>query len=366
MFVTSESSCRVGNASEVFKKRCMNKMSIPSRIIVGIASLALIATYFLPVWFIFLLAPQYPEGLTMNIWLNKITGQVDIINGLNHYIGMKHIKAEMFPEFNFLVYIVGFFILFGLTVAITGKRKLLFAYLAITVIGGAAAMYDFYKWGYDYGHNLDPKAAIQVPGLSYQPPLFGHKTLLNFDAYSYPDAGGWVVISVGVVFFLVWGYEFLKSSKKKNTSAVVGKKIIPGIAALFVILLNACNTKPEPFAYGKDICDDCRMTIVDLKFGGELITKKGKIYKFDDAHCLANFLKSGTIKTADIAQTVFIDHGNNKNFLDVNSLLFVVSEQLKSPMNSHAAAVPDKPAAQKLAEQTNGTIKTWNELFTTL
>src|SRR5215217_8654571 len=120
----------------------MNKMSFPSRIIIALASLALIATYFLPVWFIFLIAPQYPEGLTMNIWLNKITGQVDIINGLNHYIGMKHINADMFPEFNFLVYIVAFFILFGLTVAITGRRKLLFVFLIITIAGGFAAMYD--------------------------------------------------------------------------------------------------------------------------------------------------------------------------------------------------------------------------------
>ena len=97
-----------------------NKMNRLSRIIVAIASLSLIATYFLPVWFIFLLAPQYPEGLTMNIWLNKITGQVEIINGLNHYIGMKHISVDMFPEFGYLVYIVAFFILLGLVVAITG------------------------------------------------------------------------------------------------------------------------------------------------------------------------------------------------------------------------------------------------------
>src|SRR5215208_2124918 len=125
----------------------MKKMSLISRILVAIGSLAMIVVYFVPVWSIYLIAPQYPEGLSMQIWLYKITGQVDIINGLNHYIGMKHIKAEMFPEFNFLVYIVGFYILFGLVVALTGKRKLLFAYLIMTVLGGVAAMVDFYKWG---------------------------------------------------------------------------------------------------------------------------------------------------------------------------------------------------------------------------
>ena len=141
----------------------MKLMSTPSRIILAIASLALIATYFLPVWFIYLLAPQYPEGLSMQIWLNKITGEVDIINGLNHYIGMKHISVEMFPEFTYLIYIVAFFIVYGLIVAITGNRKLLFSYLIVISLGAVLALYDFYQWGYDDGHNLDPKAAIQVP-----------------------------------------------------------------------------------------------------------------------------------------------------------------------------------------------------------
>src|SRR5690349_19375442 len=101
----------------------MKKMSLPSRVIVAIASLSLLITLFFPVWFIYLIAPQYPEGLSMQIWLTKITGQVDIINGLNHYIGMKHIKAEMFPEFTFLPYVVYFFTALGLIVAATGNRK---------------------------------------------------------------------------------------------------------------------------------------------------------------------------------------------------------------------------------------------------
>jgi copper chaperone NosL len=340
----------------------MNKMSLPSRIIIAVGSLSLIATYFLPVWFIFLLAPQYPEGLTMQIWLNRISGQVDIINGLNHYIGMKHISADMFPEFGFLVYIVAFFILFGLTVAIIGKRKLLFAFLIVTVIAGAAAMYDFYKWGYDYGHNLDPKAAIQVPGLTYQPPLFGHKTLLNFDAYSYPDVGGWVVIIVAVVFFLVWGYEFRKSRKRISPKTPAGKRSFAAASLFIPLIMISCQSGPEPFAYGKDICADCKMTIMDPKFGGEVITKKGKVYKFDDAHCMNKFLGKGAVKEADIAQTVFIDYENNKNFLDVKSSFFVVSPRLKSPMNSNAASFSTKDAAEKKANEISGTVRNWEEL----
>src|SRR5688572_20793127 len=132
----------------------MKKMSTNSRIIIAVGALAMCIMFFVPVWSIYLIAPQYPEGLSMQIWLNKITGQVEIINGLNHYIGMKHIKAEMFPEFKYLVYILGFFILFGLAIAFTGSRKLLFIYLILSLIGGVAALVDFHMWGYKYGHEL--------------------------------------------------------------------------------------------------------------------------------------------------------------------------------------------------------------------
>src|SRR6187431_2914130 len=117
----------------------MKKMGILSRVIIAIGSLAMCIMFFVPAWSIYLIAPQYPEGLSMQIWLYKITGQVEIINGLNHYIGMKHIKEDMFPEFSFLVYVLGFFILFGLAIAFTGSRKLLFIYLVLSLIGGVAA-----------------------------------------------------------------------------------------------------------------------------------------------------------------------------------------------------------------------------------
>jgi copper chaperone NosL len=339
-----------------------NTMRPISRIIVALASLGLIATYFFPVWFIFLIAPQYPEGLTMNIWLNKLSGQVEIINGLNHYIGMRHISVEMFPEFNFLVYIVAFFILFGLTVAFTGKRKLLFAYLALTIAGGVAAMIDFYQWGYQYGHNLDPKAAIQVPGLYYQPPLIGHKRLLNFDAYSYPDIGGWIVVAVGACFFLVWFYEWYRSRKKIIPSSVGFQQSVKIASALLTIFFISCNTGPAPINYGKDNCTDCSMTIMDPKFASEIITKKGKVFKFDDTHCILHYIKSGMIRKEDIASTVFLDFNNPQNFLPAESAFFVLSQNLKSPMNGNTIAVATREMADKTAKETGGVVKTWNEL----
>jgi copper chaperone NosL len=182
----------------------MKKLSPFSRVIIAFASLIIIAAYFLPVWRIDLFAPQYPEGLVMKIWLNKLTGDVDIINGLNHYIGMKKINVEMFPEFSYLVYLVAAYIIYGLLIAITGSRKLLFSYLLVSAVGGILAMYDFYNWGYKYGHELNPEAPIKVPGMGYQPPLIGHKKLLNFDAYSLPEVGGYIIIVAVLIAGIVW------------------------------------------------------------------------------------------------------------------------------------------------------------------
>lgn len=343
----------------------MKTLSLPSRIIIAIASLSMIGAYFMPVWFIYLMAPQYPEGLTMYIWLDKLSGQVEIINGLNHYIGMKHIKAEMFPELTYLVYVLGFFIVCGLVVAFVGKRSWLLALIIMSILGAALAMYDFYQWGYDYGHNLDPTAAIQIPGFSYQPPLIGHKTLLNFDAYSYPDAGGWIIIIAAALFVVVWVYEWMKSRKAAATN-IVTKKTVPAIAAILIMGFASCNDGPRPINYGSDICEDCNMTIVDKKYGAEVVTKKARTYVFDDAHCLVGFLKEGTVKEEDIAQILFIDFEKNPKFVDAKTAYFVFSLQLKSPMSSNIAALADKAAAERLATKLNGKILQWPGLMKTL
>lgn len=174
-----------------------------SRVLVAVAALMLIAGFFVPLWQILMWAPQYPEGLEMDIWYNDITGDVKIISALNHYIGMKHIEVSMFPEFQYIVYIIWALIGIGLLVAIIGKRVFVWLYTGLLLATGAAALVDFYLWGYEYGHNLDPTAAIIVPGMSYQPPLIGTKVLLNFTAFSGPDIGGWVFVFSFVLLALV-------------------------------------------------------------------------------------------------------------------------------------------------------------------
>ncbi len=187
-----------------------------SRISVLIISLALISIYFLPVWEIELEAPQYPEGLGMNIWINKITGDLNTINGLNHYIGMKTIQPDSIKELTLMPYILGTLILFGIVVSILNRKKLLLLWVVFFMLLGAAGGVDFYLWEYDYGHNLNPEAAIKIPGMSYQPPLIGTKQLANFTAISIPDAGGIVLIGAGIASLIVLIYDRRKNNLKNE------------------------------------------------------------------------------------------------------------------------------------------------------
>ena len=189
------------------------KMSGKARMITILCGLALIVVLFVPLWQIELAAPQYPEGLVLKMYPDKLGGNVEVINGLNHYIGMKTLHADNFIEFTVLSYIIGFFAAFCFLVALINKRKWLNILFISFVAFGIIAMIDFYRWNYNYGHDLDPNAPIQVPGMSYQPPIIGYKQLLNFGAYSIPDTGGWIFMGVGLLLLTAVTIQFLKNKK---------------------------------------------------------------------------------------------------------------------------------------------------------
>ena len=185
-----------------------------SRIMIALAALALLVLLFVPIWRIDLQAPQYPEGLFMRIHADRFDGDVDKINGLNHYIGMSYIKDEMFTEFIYLPKVIMLLSAMGLVAAAWGKRILLFLGLVTLSLFSLWALWRMWAWGYDYGHNLDPRAAIKVEGMAYQPPLIGHKQLLNFDAWSTPDIGGWILFGVMALLFGVYFMEVRDLRKK--------------------------------------------------------------------------------------------------------------------------------------------------------
>jgi hypothetical protein len=171
-----------------------------ARTLTAIASVTLAGLFIVPLWRIQLVAPQYPEGLGMQIGISNIRGvgpnDLDNINGLNHYIGMKHITPEAIPELRYMPWIVGGLVLFGIIAALVGHRKVLFAWMGTFGAVGIAGLIDFWRWEYDYGHNIDfEHAIIKIPGMNYQPPLIGVKQLLNFTAVSWPDIGAWLALA---------------------------------------------------------------------------------------------------------------------------------------------------------------------------
>ena len=203
-----------GAVMALTRNESSSKMMRPfSRIMIALAALSLLLMLSVPVWRIDLRAPQYPEGLFMQIYIDHFAGDVEKINGLNHYIGMEVIKDEMFPEFKYLPVLVMILAGLGLLVALWGRVAGLLIYILSLSAFGLWALYDMYKWGYNYGHNLDPRAAIKVEGMAYQPPLIGHKQLLNFDAWSTPDTGGWILFAVMAVLIGLFVYEFRFNKK---------------------------------------------------------------------------------------------------------------------------------------------------------
>jgi copper chaperone NosL len=179
-------------------------MTKASRVLVAIASVLLLGLLVTPLWSIHLVAPQYPEGIGMKIHANTVEGleehDLDKINNLNHYIGMKRIEPTTIPELRYMPWIVVALAAIGSIVAAAGRRRGLYAWLAAFAVLGTIGLWDFWRWMYDYGHNLDTEhAIIVVPGMTYQPPMLGSKQLLNFTATSWPDLGG---VLAGLAFGL--------------------------------------------------------------------------------------------------------------------------------------------------------------------
>lgn len=191
-----------------------------SRVLVAVASLLLLVMFVAPIWHIGLGAPQYPEGLGMQVRINTVAGDkehdLDNINALNHYIGMKAIDPDAIPELRFMPWIVGALVLSGLAVAAAGRRKALYAWVAAFALVGVAGIVDFWWWGYKYGHDLDSEhAIIKVPGMAYSPPVIGEKTLLNFTAISWPALGG---VAAGIAMLLAFVAIFLSRRSRLQAS----------------------------------------------------------------------------------------------------------------------------------------------------
>ena len=319
-----------------------------------LAGILLLISLFFPMWRIELDAPQYPEGLMLQLHANKIAGDVEIINGLNHYIGMKTLHTEDFFEFTILPYIViSFSVLAFLGFFVRTKKYLLSVFIALILFGIMAAA-DFYHWNYEYGLNLDPNAAIKVPGMAYQPPMIGYKQLLNFGAYSIPDIGGWLLILSGLLLSIMVWKEFqlrIPFLKTKVNSLLI----------LRVCVL-ACSPKEAvPIKLNIDVCEYCKMPVADGKFGAELITTKGRVYTFDDIVCLKYYAEENQEKTP---KSFFVhDYMKNNQLIEATKAYYLKGGEINSPMRGNIAAFSDEKEAKKFAEKLKAKHQNWQQIM---
>ena len=180
------------------KKQFKNNLSTRSMILLLFAAALFIISVQFPWWKMDFFAPQYPEGLDIIVYPNEVTGDIDIINNLNHYIGMKEFSTESFPELAYLPYIA--YALAGLTIVVALLRKKLYLYLltALFAIGGAVGLLDMHFWLKKYGTELDPNAAMYLD--PFIPPIIGKNTIANFTTYSKFGLGGYLLLVVFLIF----------------------------------------------------------------------------------------------------------------------------------------------------------------------
>jgi hypothetical protein len=173
----------------LFLRRSLN---LPSRVLLVLAAATVIGAVFFPLWKIRLVAPQYQEGLRIEIYSHKLVGgnngqDLVEVNGLNHYIGMKPLVQEDFVEMKWLPFAFGFFALLALRAAAVGRMLSLIDLGILFLYFSAFSLGNFYFRLYSYGHSLNPHAPVAIK--PFTPVLLGSQHLANFVQSSWPQSG---------------------------------------------------------------------------------------------------------------------------------------------------------------------------------
>ncbi|MCL6296195.1 nitrous oxide reductase accessory protein NosL [Jejuia spongiicola] len=128
-----------------------------------------------------------------------------------------------------------------------------------------------------------------------------------------------------------------------------------------LILLFSCSISPKKIDYGNDGCHFCKMTIVDKLHAAEVITKKGKVYKFDATECMINFMDE--FDTTQIALYLSNNYSEPEALIDSKQAIFLISKNIPSPMGAYLSAFKEKVEAEKVKAKKSGTLYTWDELL---
>lgn len=186
-------------------------LDLTPRVLVLIAALLLVPTYLFPLWKLTLFAPQYQDGLRLQIYSWRLDGgnngqDIKEVNVLNHYIGMRELDTTSFNEFKWMPFVVGGLGLLFLRTAILGKMGQLVDVAVLFLYFGLFSLWSFAYKLWLWGHDLAPTASVKVPG--FMPPLFGYRKIANFEVYSYPEMGSYAMCAALVVLlaalFTAW------------------------------------------------------------------------------------------------------------------------------------------------------------------
>jgi copper chaperone NosL len=368
-----------------------------TRLIVALAALLLLPALQLPLWSIRLVAPQYREGLGLYIGARDIWGHtehdIQNINILNHYIGMKPIVPAEVDVLTIMPWALGLLVVTGLVVAVLGRRGLVGGWLLLFAALGLAGLYEFWSWNYDYGHNLSPDAPIKVPGMTYQPPLIGTTTLLTIRASSFPSWGTlFVALSFATALFAFvrerpqFGRRRARRSRPKTPAPQAGRaaaeagshrtrRLSPVALGVLLLVLGACAPAAQEdaargdataaavaWAHGGAASDYCDGVIPERRYGGELVTDE-RTYRFMSTECLAGFVLSGQVADHEIRALRVVDFNHGERLIDARTAYYVRTQFERSPNGLNVVATDRDKVAANIHYFLGGQRMTWAEVL---
>jgi len=206
-----------------------------SRLLLVLLCVPLVLSLSAPLWRISMTAPQYPKGLYLEIYTHRLDGghdgrDIQEINTLNHYIGMRHIDRADLDELDWLPFAIGLLVLLTLRCAAIGNIRMLVDLAVLTFFVSAFAMGRFVYKLYSYGHDLDPKAPLHIE--PFTPAIFGTKQIANFSTSSFPQMGSiWIGVFVtGLAALTVWHLFVGRRDAKREAAAELPAPPAPPLA----------------------------------------------------------------------------------------------------------------------------------------
>lgn len=194
---------------EKFFRFVQEPVRMRARVVLVALVVPLALAFTAPLWNISMKAPQYPQGLSLDIYAHKVEGgrdgqDIQEINTLNHYIGMAPINRAALSDLDWIPFALGVLFILTLRVAAIGDVRSLVDLAVVTFYFSLFSLGRFVYKLYVLGHDLDPKAPVTVE--PFMPAVFGTKQIANFTVTSLPRAATLYVgvFALGVAAVTLW------------------------------------------------------------------------------------------------------------------------------------------------------------------